>query len=233
MTLLQKRKLLDQLVIDSSDIDLSQTPVTTSGKDDQTVYFIDPSYVVVKHFERLIGFENYASWIDGICGDLDLGRYAFCDVYEAIDFCLVFMLLEGGVNSQDPDTIKWALCKHEELGKFWQARMLPDRVVMNNINPALKPKRFDPTSFFGEEQYNLFVSNLIEQNKERNQMLSDPDVLYAQFINDQIEARKEARKQKMQALKEKLSPKHRRQERDKEFQEAIGKGIVEGIFGKE
>lgn len=172
--------------------------------DKQKLFSLADGTQIVRHYEEGIGFNNTHHWITGNCYDFDLSAFTFKDTAEAIDICTTYSFINYLMDNVKKDAPEFPqiLMLRQKYFDFLETRVDVNRPTRVNIDEKLK--RFDFKDYMSDQDYAAYLQYHIEAKQQIKDYQNSPEYAVASFINEQKEAKKAMRRERMINLKQKF-----------------------------
>ena len=185
-------------------VSVSPSGYMVKFNDKQKIFSLADGTQIVRHYEEGMGFNNTHHWISGVCYDFDLSAFAFKDTAEAIDICTTYSYINYLMENvrQDAPEYPQILMVRQKYFDFLETRVDVTRPTRVNIDEKLK--RFDVQSYIDDQDYVAYLQYHIEAKKQIKDYQESPEYAVASFMNEQREAKKAMRRERMLNLKQKF-----------------------------
>lgn len=185
-------------------VSVSPSGYMVKFNDKQKLFSLADGTQIVRHYEEGIGFNNTHHWITGVCYDVDLSAFSFKDTAEAIDICTTYSFINYLMDNvrQDAPEYPQILMLRQKYFDFLETRVDVNRPTRVNIDEKLK--RFDFKDYMSDQDYAAYLQYHIEAKKQIKEYQDSPEYALESFKNEQREAKKAIRRERMLNLKQKL-----------------------------
>lgn len=188
----------------NESVSVSPSGYMVKFNDKQKIFSLADGTQIVRHYEEGMGFNNTHHWITGVCYDFDLSAFVFKDTAEAIDICTTYSYINYLMANvrQDAPEYPQILMVRQKYFDFLETRVDVTRPTRVNIDEKLK--RFDVQSYIDDQDYVAYLQYHIEAKQQIKDYQNSPEYAVASFMNEQREAKKAMRRERMLNLKQKF-----------------------------